>query len=206
MFKFSFGNFVTNTVVSLPNTLLPLIILTKLGAEANAYFYLAWMLGSMINVIGRSFGTSLFVESGHDETSIKKNILRSLKTASIMVIPGVLGLSLFAHPILLLLGKDYGANSTMLVILIAISSIPLTVHGIAVGILKAKGKVKELILLGAVFTGLHLSLAIIFSTYWGLSGLGYSIITARFISALMAFLLAVNLKFETYKVAQIQLP
>jgi O-antigen/teichoic acid export membrane protein len=189
MSRFSFGNYLTNMIVALPNTLLPLILLEKLGTEANAYFYIAWIIGGMINVIGRSFGTSLFVESSHDRGSLEKNTWRSLKTAAIIVIPTVIGFSLIANELLLFLGKDYGTYSTMLVIMIAISSIPLTIHGISVGVLKARGKIIELLWIAVVFTGLHIGLSIFFATSWGLMGVGYAIIIARTLSAILAWIL-----------------
>jgi O-antigen/teichoic acid export membrane protein len=200
MSRFSFGNYLSNFIVGLPTTILPLIIFEKLGTEANAYFYIAWIIGGMIGVIGRSFGTSLFVESSHDQPSLERNIWRSFRSAVLIVIPAVIGLSLIAKDLLLFLGKDYGENSTTLVIWFALSSIPLTIHGISIGVLKAKGKIKELVWAGTFFAVLHIVLTLSFVTYWGLPGVGWAIVLARSLSAFLTVLLAMSDEKNSQKI------
>jgi O-antigen/teichoic acid export membrane protein len=190
MIRFSFGNYVTNLVVSLPNTLLPLIILSRLGAEANAYFYVGWMLGNIVNVIGRSFGTSLFVESGRDMASIRINVKRSLRISAIVLIPSILLLVVGSRSILGLFGKHYSAEAYELVNLIAISCIPLTLHGVAVGVLKSKNKVAELIIVGVVFAALHIGLSVWLADTFGLPGIGYAVIISRTVAACLAVVFA----------------
>ena len=58
-----------------------------MGAVSNGYFYIAWMVASLLAVIGRSFGSSLFVESGRELNSIKSNTFRSLAISTIILLP-----------------------------------------------------------------------------------------------------------------------
>jgi O-antigen/teichoic acid export membrane protein len=187
---FSMGNYLINMILGLPNTLLPLIVLAHQGAESNAYFYVAWMTGNLINVIGRAFGTSIFVENGWDSGTLRRNISRSLKTSIFITIPAILILVLLARPLLLLMGKDYSAQATTLLSLIAISCAPLTLQGVAIGVLKAKGHVGELMFVAVIFTALHVGLGTLFASVWGLTGLGVAIIIARLISTFLASLFA----------------
>lgn len=186
MLSYSLGNYVFNTLVFLPNTIIPLIVLNRLGATLSAYFYIGWMLANMVSVFGRSFGVSLFVEGSKDYSSIGRNMLRSFVATAVVVIPGVIVLIVLAKPILMIFGKDYGTEATQLVRLLAISIIPFTVYGIAVGVLKARGKITFLILTAITYTGLHLVLSYGLVTNFGLVGIGYAVNVARFAAAFLA--------------------
>jgi O-antigen/teichoic acid export membrane protein len=107
-----------------------------------------------------------------------------------VLIPAVIGLSILVRPLLLVLGKDYSTQSATLVVLLAVSSIPLTFQGIAVGVLKARARIKSLLVTGVVFTVLHLGFSAWLVSYWGLTGVGIAVILARTLSAALAFLLA----------------
>jgi len=183
---FSFGNYIMNTVVSLPGSFLPLLVLNNLGPAENGYFYIAWMIPSMLDVIGRSFGSSLFVESGLDFNSIKQNIKRSLITSTIVLIPSVILLSFFSKYILLIFGSQYSLKGITLMRLLLISCIPLSYYGIFIGVLKSLGRVKTLLILGFIFSGLHIGGAFLLISNYGLEGLGYSVLIARLISFFIA--------------------
>jgi O-antigen/teichoic acid export membrane protein len=187
---YAFGNHLTNFVVTLPSTVVPLIILNTLGAAPTAYFYVAWMLASLMNVIGRAFGTSLLVESGREAGSVRINALRALVISGAVLVPAVIILSTFARPLLAIFGKDYGTEGTTLVVQLAISGIPLTLHGIAVGVLKARRKIGSLISVAFAFAALHIAGSLWLAPQFGLQGVGNAVIVARSVSALLGCLLA----------------
>ncbi len=194
---FSFGNYVVNTMVGLPNTLLPLIVLNRLGPASSGYFYIAWMLASFLSVIGRSFGVSLFVESGRDINSIKKNTIRSLVVSSIFLIPCVILMVVFSSQILMIFGKQYSIEAATLVKLLSISCIPMTFYGITVGVLKAQGKIREMLVLAVIFTGLHVGGGVWFLSSSALSGVGIAVIIARLLSSILAFVFAFRGSFRS---------
>jgi len=185
---FSFGNYLMNIVVSLPNTLLPLFVLNIMGPTKSGYFYIAWIIPSLLAVIGRSFGSSVFVESGREFNSIKINTLRSMVISSCVLFPSVTLLVVLSNYVLLIFGKQYSLEGAALVRLLLVSCIPLTYYGILVGVLKAQGKIKLLLFLAFIFTGLHIVGALFFIPISGLVGIGWAVIYARFISFVVAVL------------------
>lgn len=184
--RFSFGNYLTGMMVSLPGTIIPLLILNLLGANANGYFYIAWILASMLDMVGRSFGVSLFVEGRAIPESLNHNIIRSILYSSLILLPVVLILVLYAAPMLSLFGSEYRVESAVLVRILAIGGIPMTLYGIAVGVLKAHGRIQAIILIGFVFVSLHLGGSWCGARLAGTTGIAWAIVIARVLSAALA--------------------
>ena len=51
----------------------PAFFAALLGAENNAYFYVAWMIANVLFAIPRSISQSLFVEGSYSKNNIKEN-------------------------------------------------------------------------------------------------------------------------------------
>ena len=51
---------------ALPLYLLPVIVVTRLSATANAYFYITWMVGGIFFMISSAVGSSLFAEGSNE--------------------------------------------------------------------------------------------------------------------------------------------
>ena len=56
------GNYLITLGNALPLYLLPVIVVTRLSATANAYFYITWMVGGIFFMISSAIGSSLFAE------------------------------------------------------------------------------------------------------------------------------------------------
>ena len=70
------GNYVYGLLFAVPSQIMPILVITILGAESAAYFYIAFALASIPMVIISSFATSLFVEGSYGEP-LKENVKKS---------------------------------------------------------------------------------------------------------------------------------
>ena len=59
VWRFSAGNYLSNVFGSAVNLILPILIVNTLGPEQNGYFYMAWMIASMLFIIPISSGSKV---------------------------------------------------------------------------------------------------------------------------------------------------
>ncbi len=104
--------------------LLPLVILSVLGAAANASFFVAWTIVSGLALVATNFATSMLVEGAaapHRLTELTRGVLARCALA---VAPGAAVLALAARPILSIYGAGYAAHTSSLLALLAAAALP----------------------------------------------------------------------------------
>jgi O-antigen/teichoic acid export membrane protein len=169
---YSLSNFVAERISLLPNSVIPLIVLNSLGAASSAYFYMAWSLAGTLGMAGQALGLSLFAESSHNPDEIEKNALHSFAAGMLILVPGVLGILVLGPLALNFLGKAYSQEGTPLLNLLALSVIPMALHRITASVLRARNKIKHLLLANTVTAVLRIGLSLWFIPYLALPGVG----------------------------------
>ena len=131
MVHYSLANYIAGLINKVPISILPLIVISLLGAEQNAYFYVAFaVIGGGLNAIPASTSLSLFAEGSHNEKALGQYVRRSLKFSFLILAPLIILIFLIGDKILLLFGQAYSAEATKLLWVLAVSSLPLTVNTI----------------------------------------------------------------------------
>lgn len=103
--------------------LLPLLVLSALGASASGNFYIAWTITSGLQLVAVNFGTSLLVEATaapHRLAELTKGVLTR---SAIVTIIGAVGLIVLARPVLSIYGRGYTGAATLLALL-ALATLP----------------------------------------------------------------------------------
>jgi O-antigen/teichoic acid export membrane protein len=114
--------------------LLPLLVLSVLGAAANGTFYIAWTIASGLGLLATNFGASLLAEGSgapHRLAELTRGVLiRCLVITSI----GAIILLLAARPVLGIYGAGYAAHASSLLGLLALGTIPSSVVVVALSL------------------------------------------------------------------------
>jgi O-antigen/teichoic acid export membrane protein len=184
MIRYSLGSYGADVLATTPGLVLPLLVVNILGAEANAYFYISWMIASLITAIPLAISTSLFVEGSHDESTFIPNAKKSIALSFLLILPIVLIVFLFGHNILSLFGSDYGENGTLLLWYLASSSIPsafIMVYMIQRRVLK---DIKSLTIISLSLLIIQVGLSYILMGYMGIQGIGLAVLVAHILIAL----------------------
>jgi len=142
---YSGGNYLANLFMACPGSILPLMAVNILGAEQNAYFYIAWMMAGLLFAIPSGVSQSLFAEGSHFKDKLRENVARSLKFTFLLLIPAVIVLILVSKWLLLVFGQSYSANALHLLWILSLSSLPSALNYIYTGILQVAGRIKELV-------------------------------------------------------------
>jgi O-antigen/teichoic acid export membrane protein len=179
IWRYSAGNYFAALFTAGRNFLLPIIVLNLLGAEQNAYFYVAWMVAGLLFAIPMAVSQSLFAEGSHFEDELGLNVLKSFKFISLLLIPAVILLLLLGKWLLLLFGTSYSENALALLRILSISGLFVGINRVYMAILRVWGRIRELV----VFSG-FIMLAVLLVSYLimpttGIIGVGYAWIAAQ---------------------------
>jgi len=166
------GNYVARILLQLTIYVLPLVVLNILGAEMNAYFYIAWTLAVALQVIPSSISNSLFAEGSNDEASIRVNTAKSLKFVFLLLVPLTLLILIIAGKLLLLFGQPYADNAALLLRILVVAVIPWGINYLYVSIERVRKNIKGIIGVTAAATCLSLGLSYFVMLRMGLVGVG----------------------------------
>lgn len=171
-FKFSGSNYVSNIFATFPTLILPIMVSNVLGGALAAEYYVAFAIGSLVNIIPESLGTSLFVEGSHGE-KMRKNVIKVGLTVYSFLIPAILFIHFFGIYILGLFGENY-LDALLLLKLIAYSSFFSSLMPIFVSLMNVKMKMKILVLINFLMFCLLIGLSYLFILRFGIEGVGYA--------------------------------
>lgn len=183
-FNFSAGNFLTGLFMTVPNTLLPIMILNMHLVEQAAYYYIVFGIVSLLFMIPESISTSLFVE-GSNGQSLKKTVIQSLVIIFLLLTPIALFFYLYGSLILGFIGQDYVAGGSGVFRLMIFASFFVVVNNVYFAIKRIQKDTKEITLLSGIIFVLLIGLAFLLIPVLGIEGIGYAWIISYGIGALI---------------------
>ena len=172
MMHFSLANYISNQFWFLPSFILPIMVLNLLGAELNAYFYIAWVVGSALAMVPFAIAMALFAEGSYNKQRLGADAWRSLKLTSLIIVPVVIVIVIIADKLLLLFGSSYSESGTMLLRIMALSTFPTAINYIYLSIKRVEKKLAVLLKLTAFIAIATLALSYLLLPRIGINGAG----------------------------------
>lgn len=177
-------------------TLLPLIVIQAVGADATAYFSLSWTVSYPLLLIMELLSISLTVESVGDITNLGRYARRVLSQAlRILVIPVAL-LVLGAPYLLAIFGESYAAGGSTLLRFLALAAIPNAVTVLYLSIARVQKRMTDIVVIQAALAILVLGLGFVLLHAFGIAGIGFAWLFSQTIVACV--LLATRLRGILY--------
>ena len=171
--RFSSANFVAGLVTKVPAVVLPLMVISLLGAEQNAYFYMAYgVISNAVFLIPAGISLSLFAEGSKDEARLGDYVRKSLTFSFLILVPLIIIIFLIGDKILLLFGKAYSEEATQLLWVLALSALPGTVNTIYFYKKRVEKKMKSVIALTALSVVMVIGLSYLLLPILGIMGGG----------------------------------
>ncbi len=169
---YSLGNYLANLLWIAPGLLFPLMVVNILGAEMNAYFYVAWAIAAVLFMVPASISLSLFAEGSYERSLLRVNTLKSLRLCLLILLPAILLTFAIGNKLLLLFGHPYSQSATTLLRLLALSTLPLTINYIFLSIKRVQNDIRGIIRLSVAITGIALGSSYILMGKMGILGVG----------------------------------
>jgi O-antigen/teichoic acid export membrane protein len=179
IWRYSAGNYLAALFSAAPSLVLPILIVNILGAEQNAYFYVAWMIAGLLFAIPMMVSTSLFAEGSRFEEELEINVRRSFKFIFLLLIPALILVVVLGKWLLLLFGASYSAYALGLLWILAASGLFVGVNSVYMTILRVKHRIKELVLISGLVTTAVLVASYLITPTTGIIGIGYVWIAAQ---------------------------
>lgn len=151
---------------------LPLIVLTTLGADANAYYYVAFSLIMALDLFGYHVATSITAEGAFTPARLRELTRAALVRFSFLLVPAVVVLVVFAPLILLFYGPEYADEGTTVLRLLALGTLVRVVLLVFMGVMRAEGRGEMTALQEGVQCVLAVGLTYVLAQAWGLTGVG----------------------------------
>ncbi|MFC1992483.1 lipopolysaccharide biosynthesis protein [Chloroflexota bacterium] len=187
MWGYSSSNYLANLFSAAPFFLLPLMVLNLLGPTENAYYYVARMMVNSLFIISLAVSYSLFAEGSHSEEKLRENVVRAFKFTILLLVPALV-LFIFAGKwLLFLFGYSYYVNALPLLQILAISALPQTVIHIYCTILRVNHRIRELIIIWALASGILLGSSYFAVPLLGIVGIGYTHLGTHCLLAIYVF-------------------
>jgi len=185
LLKFSLPNYFAHLCLAATQFVLPIIVINRLSAEENAYFYVAWTLGYVLFMIPVAISFSLFAEGSNNENGLKDQVMKSLKLLMVTVVPAVALVILVGDKVLLLFGTEYSENATHLLRILAVSAVPFSLTFVYFGIRRVQMKMKSVVWLSFFMVTIVLGLSYVLLPRMGIEGGGIAWFISQCILAVL---------------------
>jgi O-antigen/teichoic acid export membrane protein len=177
MWRYSFGNYIANFVITLPTYLLPIYVLNKLGANESAYYYVSYMIANLLFTIPFSVSNSFVAEGSFNQEQKIVQLKRSIRFTFLLLIPAVVVTIFFGKYILLAFGKSYSSSGLLLLQILSVTSIFIAINALCTAVLRIEARMKALIGYSIVLSIATIGLSILFTPY-KLPGIGLAFFLA----------------------------
>lgn len=189
--KFSLGNYTAGIFAMAPTTIIPIMILNTIGAEGNAYFYVAYSVAGLLSMIPNAVSMSLFVEGSHS-LPLKESVAKSFKLITLFMVPTLMFMYFFGDRLLQLFSREYYEQSFEILQLLVVSSIFSAVTSIYLSIKKIQRDVKMINYMNIVLSVMLIGFGYVSLLKYGLLGLGYAWLGVNVVVCILVCGLAVK--------------
>jgi len=179
-FRFSLGNYLASIANMAPNYLMPTLVLSMLGKEEAAYFYMAFAVGNVILFVPNAINTSFFVEGSHGLKDIRATLKKAIAFSYAYLTVAVVGVWLFGGFVLRFFGEGYVGGLPLLRLMV-LGGFFVVVVNFSITVLNIQKRVKEIVMINTLKAVLFLGLSYILVPRIGITGVGWGWIGAYLI-------------------------
>lgn len=131
-----------NIAIWAPRMVLPVLVATIVGPQANAGFTIALLVVSVVAIIPGHLSTALFALTPGDETALRRETRKTMRFCLILSIVSAPFFVLFSHIILDVFGRDYETAAPSLAIF-GLMIYPSAIKAHYVAIARVRGKMRH---------------------------------------------------------------
>jgi hypothetical protein len=160
--------------------LVPVLVAVQVSnVRATAYFYMAWLVGGILDLVAVNMAMSLTVEGAFDASTLAANCRRALQKIALLLLPCLAGVVLLAHWGLGLFGPAYAAEGTPILELLAVAALPKALTEVYLGALRAQSRASMVALIQGIRCAVMLALTVVLVGSMGLIGAGVAAVVSQ---------------------------
>ncbi|MGK5691604.1 lipopolysaccharide biosynthesis protein [Streptomyces sp. URMC 128] len=166
--------------------LLPVMVAVRFSAAENGYFYVAYTVGGTMEFMAINMASSLTAHASHDPRQLADGVRGALRRMTLLLVPVVLVLVLFAPYILTPFSPDYAEHGSTVLRLLALGALPRVVVELYIGVLRVQGRTGVLAALQGAMCALVLGSAAMLFTPAGIAGAGWAVLLSMTLIAVVS--------------------
>jgi O-antigen/teichoic acid export membrane protein len=183
--RFVAGDYTGTICLLAVTTLVPVLVALRIPSDVYAWFYMAWMIGGVLDLLAVNMATSLTVEGAFDAAKLAVNCRAALRRMMMLLVPTAAGLVLIAPLVLGLFGANYAAHGTRILQLLAVATLPKTMTELYLGALRAQSRTSQVALIQGVRAVLVLGLTVALTALLGIVGAALAVLISQAFVAVM---------------------
>ncbi|MFD8274513.1 lipopolysaccharide biosynthesis protein [Streptomyces flaveolus] len=156
--------------------LLPVMVAVRFSAAENGFFYVAYTVGGTMEFMAINMASSLTAHASHDPRRLADGVRGALRRMTLLLVPVVLVLVVFAPQILAPFDADYAEHGSTVLRLLALGALPRIVVELYIGVLRVQGRTGVLAAVQGVMCTLVLGSAAALFTPSGIAGAGWAVL------------------------------
>jgi O-antigen/teichoic acid export membrane protein len=123
--SFSGTSYAGSVLALLPILVVPLIILDRIGASGEAYYYVCYQLATLLYQAVFSVEQSFLSEGAGADVISRAVLMRSIRILAALCIPAFILVVLFGHQLLAAFGPKYANHTGSMLIMLAVAVFPI---------------------------------------------------------------------------------
>ncbi|MEU0219805.1 lipopolysaccharide biosynthesis protein, partial [Streptomyces sp. NPDC006265] len=166
--------------------LLPVMVAVRFSAAENGYFYVAYTVGGTMEFMAINMASSLTAHASHDPRQLADGVRGALRRMTLLLVPVVAVLVVFAPYILTPFSPDYAEHGSTVLRLLALGALPRVVVELYIGVLRVQGRTGVLAALQGAMCALVLGCAAALFTPAGIAGAGWAVLLSMTLIAVVS--------------------
>jgi O-antigen/teichoic acid export membrane protein len=138
----TFDHNLLNLATYLPRAALPLVVTAVLSTEANAAFYMAFMVLSFLAMVPGNVALTLFAVASGDKDALRAKVRVGLGICFAIGFPASLVVIFAARPIMRVFGPGYAEIAGTALMILALTYVPFVFHHFFLAISRVQGRVR----------------------------------------------------------------
>jgi O-antigen/teichoic acid export membrane protein len=174
-----------NLAITIPLTLIPVLVTVVVSPSANAAFYAAWMLTGFLKIVPTHLSTVLFAVAAADPQVIARKLRFTLRLSLLIGVPGMILLGVGAHLALSMFGPSYARAATLSLWLLVISYLPTIPKTQYIAVCRAAGQIPRAAAVMTAAAVMEVTGAAVGGAYGGLKGLSFALLGVYLVEGLV---------------------
>lgn len=190
--RYAIRDYAGTTLSRATESILPLIVLELVGAEANAYFYLAWTIAYALHLLSRATGVALITEGALEPTKLTAYARQVIVQTAALVVPVVVVAVAGAPLLLSVFGPAYADEGTAVLRLLVLAAVPNMVVTLFIAIARVERRMRSVVYVNGTVLLTVIPLSILLLPRLGVTGVGWAWLAVQ--TGLAVVLLATRLR------------
>ena len=174
-----------NLSISVPRSLIPVLVTVIVSPSANAAFYAAWTLAGLLYIVPTHLSTVLFAVASANPKLVARKLRFTLRLSLLIGLPGMVILGLGAHLALSLFGPSYARAATVTLWLLVIGYLPTIPKMHFIAVCRASGRISRAALVLTSAAAMEITAAAIGGATGGLKGLSVALLAVFLVEGLV---------------------